>query len=280
MKIEDLLKLGINELNNINEASLKVKMILAYILREDKSYLVIHKDREISGKEYKEFLNAIQRLKQGEPVQYIIGKTEFYGLEFNVTPDVLIPQPDTEILVEEVIDVYNKNYIGKSDKVNILDLCTGSGAIAVSLKKNLNNVEVFASDISLKALDIAKKNAIQNNTNIDFIESDLFENIDKKFDIIVSNPPYIEREVLETLSEEVKHEPVLALDGGEDGLDFYKKIIKESKNYLNENGVLALEIGFDQKEAVMELLKQEDYKEIYSKKDYSGNDRIVVRKIL
>ena len=280
MKIEELLKLGINELNNINEASLKVKMILSYILREDKSYLIIHNDREISGKEYKEFLNAIQRLKQGEPVQYIIGKTEFYGLEFNVTPDVLIPQPDTEILVEEVIDIYNENYNVKNKKVNILDLCTGSGAIAVSLKKNLSNVELFASDISLKALDIARKNAIQNNTNIDFIESDLFENIDKKFDIIVSNPPYIEREVLETLSEEVKHEPVLALDGGEDGLDFYRKVIKDSKNYLKENGILALEIGFDQKEAVMELLKQEDYKEIYSKKDYSGNDRIVVRKIL
>ena len=279
MKIEELLKLGINELNNIDEASLKIKMILAYILREDKSYLVIHKDREISGKEYEEFLNSIQRLKQGEPVQYIIEKTEFYGLEFNVTSDVLIPQPDTEILVEEVIDIYNKNYSGKNDKVNILDLCTGSGAIAVSLKKNLSNVELFASDISLKALDIAKKNAIQNETEIDFIESNLFENIDKKFDIIVSNPPYIERRVLDTLPEEVKYEPVLALDGGADGLEFYRKIIKDSKNYLNENGVLALEIGFDQKKSVIGLMEQEGYKDIYSKKDYGGNDRIVVSRI-
>lgn len=279
MKIEELLKLGIKELNNIDEASLKVKMLLANILGESKEYLIIHKNREISGNVEAEFLKYIERLKQGEPIQYIIGKTEFYGLEFTVNPSVLIPQPDTEILVEEVIDIYNKNYRIKNTKISILDLCTGSGAIAISLKKNLNNVEVFASDISKKALEVAKKNAIQNKTEINFIESNLFEEIEEKFDIIVSNPPYIESEVLKTLSEEVKHEPVLALDGGEDGLDFYKKIAKEAKDYLKENGILALEIGFNQKESVINLLEQEDYSGIYSKKDYGGNDRIVVGKI-
>ena len=279
MKIEDLLRIGLEKLNNIDEADLKQKMILSNLLKEDKSYLVIHKDREISGNIEAEFLKSVERLKQGEPVQYIIGKTEFYGLEFNVNSNVLIPQPDTEILVEEVIDIYNKNYSNYNENITILDLCTGSGAIAISLKKNLNNVEVFASDISTKALEIAKKNANKNNTEITFIESDLFENINTKFDIIVSNPPYIERDVLKTLSEEVKHEPVLALDGGEDGLKFYRKIAEEAKNYLKENGTLALEIGFDQKDSVIKLLVQEGYKDIYSKKDYSGNDRIVVGKI-
>lgn len=279
MKIEDLLKLGIKELKNIDESDLKVKIILSNLLGEDKSYLVIHKDREISGNIEAEFLNCVERLKQGEPVQYIIGKTEFYGLEFNVNSNVLIPQPDTEILVEEVIDIYNKSFSNYNENVTILDLCTGSGAIAVSLKKNLENTEVFASDISIKALEIAKKNADKNNTEITFIESNLFENINTKFDIIVSNPPYIERVVLKTLSEEVKHEPVLALDGGEDGLDFYRKIAEEAKNYLKENGILAIEIGFDQKDSVTKLLEQEGYKDIYSKKDYSGNDRIVVGKI-
>ena len=279
MKIEDLLRIGLEELKNIDEADLKLKMILSNLLEEDKSYLVIHKDREISGNIEAEFLNCVERLKQGEPVQYIIGKTEFYGLEFFVNSDVLIPQPDTEILVEEVIDIYNKSFSNYNENVTILDLCTGSGAIAVSLKKNLENTEVFASDISIKALEIAKKNADKNNTEITFIESNLFENINTKFDIIVSNPPYIERVVLKTLSEEVKHEPVLALDGGEDGLDFYRKIAEEAKNYLKENGILAIEIGFDQKDSVTKLLEQEGYKDIYSKKDYSGNDRIVVGKI-
>ena len=279
MKIEDLLRIGLEKLNNIDEADLKLKMILSDLLKEDKSYLVIHKDREISGNIEAEFLKSVERLKQGEPVQYIIGKTEFYGLEFNVNSNVLIPQPDTEILVEEVIDIYNKNYSNYNENITILDLCTGSGAIAISLKKNLNNVEVFASDISTKALEIAKKNANKNNTEITFIESDLFENINTKFDIIVSNPPYIERDVLKTLSEEVKHEPVLALDGGEDGLEFYRKIAKDAKSYLKENGILAIEIGFDQKDSVIKLLEQEGYKDIYSKKDYSGNDRIVVGKI-
>ena len=280
MIIEDLLKLGIRELNNIDESNLKVKILLANIIGESREYLTIHKDREVSGNIEVEFLKCVERLKQGEPVQYIVGKTEFYRLEFFVNSDVLIPQPDTEILVEEVINIYNENYKSKNIKVSMLDLCTGSGAIAICLKKVLKEVEVFASDISKKALDVAKKNATQNKTEINFIESDLFENINTKFDIIVSNPPYIERKILDTLPEEVKHEPVLALDGGEDGLDFYKKIAKEAKKYLNENGILALEIGFDQKESVIRLMEQEGYKEIYSKKDYSGNDRIVVRKIL
>ena len=279
MKIEELLELGIKELNNIDEANLKVKMVLSNLLNEDKSYLIINKDIEISEEIKNEFFQNIKRLKQGEPVQYIIGKTEFYGLEFNVTPDVLIPQPDTEVLVEEIINIHRENYHNQDKRANILDLCTGSGAIAVSLKNNLDNVNIFASDISSKALDIATKNAVKNNVEITFIESDLFNDINSKFDIIVSNPPYIERSVLGNLSEEVKHEPVLALDGGEDGLDFYRKIVKEAKKYLNKNGILALEIGFDQKDSVTKLLEKEDYKAIYCKKDYSGNDRVLIASI-
>ena len=271
MQIKELLKKGIEELEDVDEASLKVRMLLANLLEKNKEYLIIHSNDVIIGKVKRDFFYGIDRLKEGEPIQYIIKKAEFYGLDFFVTKDVLIPQPDTEILVEEIIENY-------SSKKEILDLCTGSGAIAISLKKNLVNSKVFASDISKKALTVAKKNAVKNEADIIFIESDLFENIYKKFDLIVSNPPYIEREFLKKLPIEVKHEPVLALDGGKDGLDFYRRIAKEAKQHLKNEGVLALEIGFDQREAVTKLLYQEDYKEVYCKKDFGGNDRIVVAK--
>ena len=271
MQIKELLKKGIEELEDVDEASLKVRMLLANLLEKNKEYLIIHSNDEIIGKVKRDFFYGIDRLKEGEPIQYIIKKAEFYGLDFFVTRDVLIPQPDTEILVEEIIEKY-------SEKKEILDLCTGSGVIAISLKKNLQYSKIFASDISKKAIVVAKKNAVKNEADIIFIESDLFENIYKKFDLIVSNPPYIEREFLKKLPIEVKHEPVLALDGGKDGLDFYRRIAKEAKQHLKNEGVLALEIGFDQREAVTKLLYQEDYKEVYCKKDFGGNDRIVVAK--
>ena len=273
MRIEDLLKLGIEELEDFDEqAILKSRMHLANVLGESREYLVIHSKEKVSGKIKREFLKGINRLKNGEPIQYVIGKTEFYGFEFLVNKDVLIPQPDTEILVEEILENF-------SDKKEILDLCTGSGAIGICLKKYLSKSKIYSSDISKKALKVARKNAEKNEVDIIFLESDLFKKIYKKFDLIVSNPPYIERSFLRKLPREVKFEPTLALDGGIDGLDFYREIVKNSKEHLKENGILALEIGFDQKEAVMKLLEQEGYKNIYSKKDYGGNDRIVVRKI-
>ncbi|MBR3697543.1 MAG: peptide chain release factor N(5)-glutamine methyltransferase [Clostridia bacterium] len=271
MIIKELLKKGFNELKNTHDYMLKAKILLAYCLGESKEYLIIHYNDEVNSKVEENYLKGIQRLKNGEPLQYIIQKAEFFGLEFFVDKNVLIPQPDTEILVEEVLEKF-------SDKKEILDLCTGSGAIAISLKKNLINSQVYASDISYKALEITKKNAKINLVDINLIKSDLFENIDKKFELIVSNPPYIESDLINQLSLEVQSEPILALDGGKDGLDFYRRIIKDAKKYLKKDGILILEIGFNQKENVINILEKEGYIEIYSKKDYSGNDRIVIRK--
>lgn len=196
-------------------------------------------------------------------------------LDFYVDENVLIPRSDTEILVEEVINQYNKN---EEREYKILDLCTGSGIVGISLAKYIKNCEVVCADISKKALEIAEKNAKNNNVdNIKFMYSNMFSNIKDKFDIIVSNPPYIKRKVIEELEKEVQNEPHIALDGGIDGLDFYKIIANQAYNYLNENGGLFLEIGYDQKEEVTNLLKDsEKFGKIYSKKDLYGNDRIVV----
>lgn len=277
MKIKNILERGMEVLKEteVEEYKLKCRMLLANILGSSKEYLLIHGEEEIPKELENEFFLKIERVKKNEPIQYILNCQEFMGLEFYVDENVLIPQPDTEILVEEIIKISNK------PKMKILDLCTGSGAIGISLYKLLKNAEVYASDISNEAINIAKKNANKNNVKIEFIKSDLFENFSKeyKFDIIVSNPPYIKTEVIQTLSEEVKREPVLALDGGRDGLKFYRKIIKESKNFLNPNGYLAFEIGYDQKEKVQNLFIENGYKNIYSKKDLSENDRIVIAQI-
>ena len=196
-------------------------------------------------------------------------------LSFYVDENVLIPRPDTEILVEEAISICKKNNYTK-----ILDLCTGSGAIAVSLAKYLENVDITAVDISNNALKIAKRNARSNNVEekITFIESDLFDNLsNNKYDIIVSNPPYIKKEEINYLDKEVKREPRLALDGGMDGLDFYRKIAQNAFKYLNNKGTLCLEIGFNQKEKVINLLKKEGkYTNIYCKKDLGQNDRCLI----
>ena len=289
MKIKEVLSDGISILkqSNIEDETLKAKMLLADLLDKSKEYLMIHSDDEIDEKISEVFFKRIERLKENEPIQYITNKQEFMGFEFYVDKSVLIPQPDTEILVEEVLNFVNDNkseLLSNQEKLNILDMCTGSGAIAISLDKNLKSnlddksIRIFASDISSLALDVSKENNKRLNTNVEFIESDLFNNIpiDYKFDIIVSNPPYIKSEVIETLPEEVKNEPHLALDGKEDGLYFYREIIIKSKEYLNKNGMIFFEIGYDQKDDVMTLLKENGYVNIYSKKDYGLNDRIVV----
>ena len=193
------------------------------------------------------------------------------GLDFFVDENVLIPQPDTEILVEEVLKIsklYNK-------KINILDLCTGSGAIAVSLAKYIKDVNIIATDISENAIEIAEKNAIKNNAEnkIKFVVSDMFKNIENKFDIIVSNPPYIETKEIEKLSKEVKNEPIIALDGGNDGIKYYKIIADNYNKFLNIGGYLLLEIGYNQGESVSKLFKNSEIK-----KDLSGNNRVILVK--
>ncbi len=280
MNIKQALEYGIELLkeNNIDEPILKTRIILANILNESKEYLIIHEKDELSKDLEKLYITNIQKICNGIPLQYIINKQEFMGLEFYVDENVLIPQPDTEILVEEVIDISKRE-----DKKNILDLCTGSGAIGISIANSISECNITLSDISRDALEVAKENCIKHKAEdrVNIIQSDLFENIDEnnKFDIIVSNPPYIKTDVIKTLDKEVQNEPILALDGGEDGLKIYRRIVNEAYKFLENDGYLCLEIGYDQKDEVIKLIEQiSEYKEIYSKKDLSGNDRVVICK--
>ena len=282
MKIKEVIEEGKNVLskNNIEDNVIVTRELLAFVLGVEKQYLVIHLEDELNAEDYKKFKENINKLINGKPLQYITNNQEFMGLNFFVNENVLIPQPDTEIIVEETLKKC-KELLLKNGKIKILDLCTGSGAIAVSLSIFLGDeAEVFASDISTKALEVAKYNNGKNNTNVRFIESNLFKNIqEQKFNIIVSNPPYIRSDVINKLSKQVQNEPHLALDGGEDGLKFYKKIIEQSCNYI-ENGYLILEIGYDQKEDVENLLKEnKNYSEIKTIQDLSGNDRCVIAKV-
>lgn len=205
------------------------------------------------------------------PLQHITGRQEFMGIDFIVSEDVLCPRQDTETLVESVLEYTSGR--------KVLDVCTGSGCIAVALMKIGNAACCDAVDLSEAALDIAKQNAELNDVSINFIKSDMFEKIDGKYDIIVSNPPYIRPDVIETLMPEVReHEPVMALDGGSDGLDFYRIIAAQSKEHLEENGILAVEIGYDQWEDVSELFRQNGFRDIVRIKDLSQNDRVVMCK--
>lgn len=310
MKLQELIQNSKHELDslNIEEADIKLKILIEYVFKISKEKLIIKYKDEINNKKVEEFRNLLKKLENGIPIQYIINNQEFMGLNFYVDEDVLIPQPDTEVLVEEVIKYCNelrnnepedkktnKDYkeniekesiINKEDKninkktIKILDLCTGSGIIGISIYKYLENVEIYASDISQKALNIAEKNTNLNNAKINFINSDMFENIHiKDFDIIVSNPPYIESKVIKSLSKEVQNEPKLALDGGEDGLKFYRSILENAKDYLRKNGAIFLEIGYDQKEKIEEILKSyKIYKETKCIKDFGGNNRVIIIK--
>ncbi len=273
MKVAEALFIGRNKLKekNIEEASLQVKMLLANILACRKEELLIKEDDELSEDNQHKFFNAIERISKGYPVQYIINKKEFMGMELYVEEGVLVPRSDTEILVEETMKI-----IKEQNKKKVLELCTGSGAIAISICKYLENIEFIATDISKKALDVAKINEgkILKNNRIKFIEGDMFQNIGEKFDVIVSNPPYIKTNVINEYN--LKYEPRLALDGGKDGLKFYKIIIEEGYKYLNPNGIILLEIGYDQKEEVMNLVKKSGkYKNSYCIKDLGGNDRVI-----
>lgn len=279
MTIQENLELGVKKLKkeNISEPVLKARLLLCYILNLKKEDLVIYGDKEINSEDEKKYEKVIKKLTEGNPLQYITHHSEFMKLNFYVNENVLIPRADTEITVEEVIS-YCKNM--KKSNIRILDLCTGSGVIAISIGNYIKNCEIIAVDISSKALEIAKSNANNNNVdNITWILSDLFEKVEGKFDIIVSNPPYIKKEVIPTLETEVQKEPIIALDGGQDGLEFYRQIIKKAPNYLEKGGKIFLEIGYDQKQEVLDIINEtREYEEIISKKDLSGNDRMIMAK--
>lgn len=280
MKIMEAIKKGMIELKNANIEfpKLKARLLMQYVLNKPRQYVIVNDMEELDLKNEKQYFSMIKKLRQGIPLEHITHQKEFMKLNFFVNENVLIPRQDTEILVEEVIKIANKINAKK-----ILDLCTGSGAIAVSLAKYLPEAQITAIDISNEALKIAKKNAISNNVEeqITFISSDMFTNLnEEKFDIIVSNPPYIKTNIIEKLDEQVKREPYIALDGGDDGLYFYKKIIKDGYQFLKYKGYLCLEIGFDQKIDVIELIENEEkYENTYSKKDLYDNDRIIITRL-
>lgn len=237
---------------------------------------------------------ALKRRALGEPIEYILGKADFMGFEFKVNKDVLIPRPETEILVETAINLVHSLWSIVHGK-KILEIGTGSGCIAISLAKFLHDVKVTAVDISKPALEIAKKNAGLNDVEdkIDFIEGDLFKIYDGEFyygqgqalslhsyDLIITNPPYIPTEEIDGLQAEVSYEPRIALDGGIDGLDFYRRIIKQAGGYLKKQGLLVMEMGFGQKEKIENLFQNsKDFEIIDIIKDYNGIERVIVTQL-
>ena len=279
----------------MNEAEL----LFSEILKTDRLSLYLDKDRLLDKACGLKVSSVMRRRIKGEPIQYILGKTEFMGLEFKVGPDVLIPRPETEILVETAIklssvvripsSVYRRpSFVngGSSSIINILDIGTGSGCIAVSLAKSLPGAKVDAIDISPEALEIAKQNALLNNVTVNFIHGDLF-NIFKrttndgvrttKYNLIVSNPPYIPSEQISRLQPEIQYEPRISLDGGTDGLDFYRRMIYDAPAHLEQGGYLLLEAGLRQMPAIKIILENSRKFEIIEVvKDYNNIDRVVV----
>lgn len=278
MTIRETLNKGmiILKSNNIETPKLKARLLLQYILKKSRQYLIVYDNKEIEKKEQWEYFVNIEKIANGMPLQHITHTQEFMKMDFFVNENVLIPRPDTEILVEEVIKLAKT-----MDKPKILDLCTGSGAIGIAIAKNVPTATVYAVDISGKALEVAQKNAYNLKAKVKFVKSNLFKNLNNiKFDIIVSNPPYIKKEDIKLLSNEVQKEPRIALDGGYDGLDFYRKIASQAIDYLKFESYLCFEIGFDQKEDVTEIIKDtKHYGDIYCKKDLYGNDRIIISKV-
>ena len=240
-------------------------------------YILVNQEKEINTSTYKKFLDFIEQIINGKPLQYITNHQEFMGYDFFVNESVLIPQPDTEIVVKNCMDIC-LNLLSTNKRIKLLDLCTGSGAIAISLDKRLNkydNIEVYASDISGDALKIAKYNNKKLSANVKFSLSDMFKDLEKQYDIIVSNPPYIATNIISSLPNDVQSEPHIALDGGKDGLKFYRIIAEEGINYLTSGGYLCMEIGYDQAEKVKKILEP-SYRNIRIEKDFESNDRCII----
>lgn len=271
MTIEDLIVYGKKYL-----PSIEAKMLLMPVTGYDTLNLLNHLNETISEENVERYKKLIEARLSNKPAQYILGNTVFYGIELNVNENVLIPRFETEELVENTLKLIYRTFGNKlAEGIKILDLCCGSGAIGIALKKNLDTSSVTMSDISRKALDVAESNLKKTNTSARLIESDLFSNIQGKFDCIVSNPPYIKDD--EEIDDIVKNnEPHLALYGGKDGLDFYRRIIKDIKKHLESKFIIAFEIGCTQKDDIESIIKEYlDNIEIESKKDLSGRDRMI-----
>lgn len=291
IKVIDLLKEGERLLARAEIMNPKVdsELLYCYIANINRSEIFLRGKDEVSENVKSRFFELIGERTKHIPLQHITGRQNFMGLDFRVSSDVLIPRPETELLVEMAISEINSLQKGKKsvkkERFFVLDLCTGSGAIGISVTKlaDCEKIEVTCTDISEKALEVAKLNSDSIGVEVEFSQGDLFEAVAEKrktFDMILSNPPYIESNVIPHLQEEVLcHEPILALDGGKDGLDLYRKIIAEAPKFLNPNGILIMEIGYNQKEALISLIKNNgNYEESRSIQDLAGKDRIIFAK--
>lgn len=261
------------------------ELLYYYLTGTDRVGLFLRAKQEVDEETKNGYFALIERREQRIPLQHITGTQEFMGLNFEVNPDVLIPRQDTEILVEEASRIIRGDNprIRKRNAWKVLDLCCGSGAIGVSLARICENVKVTGADYSKPALETARRNAEANHVKVKFRQGDLFEAVGRrKFDMIVSNPPYIKTYMIPILQDEVKeHEPMMALDGGEDGLDFYRKIISRAKEHLRKNGVLIFEIGHDQAEEVTQLIENTGaFTKVHVVKDLAGHDRVVYAEAL
>ncbi len=253
----------------IDTARLDAWYLLEHVCHITRQYYYLHDGESLKDEEQQEYELAIRKRAERVPLQYITGEQEFMGMTFKVNPSVLIPRQDTEILVEEILKLCKPE-----DRV--LDLCTGSGCIIISMVRNLPGLEAYAGDISRQAINVARENAKLNQTAVVFEKSNLFEAFSGKFDVIVSNPPYIPTAEIPKLMPEVRDfEPHEALDGLEDGLFFYRKIVAGSVEYLTEHGILCMEIGYDQGPAVVEMMKHFGFSDITVTKDLAGLDRVV-----
>ncbi|MDY2630555.1 MAG: peptide chain release factor N(5)-glutamine methyltransferase [Clostridium sp.] len=277
--IGELLELGSKKLKekSIDSYMLDAQLLLGMVLGKDKIYVITNRDKEVSHKDEKEYIALIEKRSRKMPIKYILGETEFMGFDFDVEEGVLIPRGDTEILVEELLSIINED-----EELNICDLCSGSGAIGISLAMNRKNIKVDEIDNYDIPEKVTKSNIVKHGleNRVKFIKSNLLEEVikvGKKYDIIVSNPPYIKACEIEGLMDDVKlYEPHVALDGGEDGLIFYRRIIEESRLTLNENGILAFEIGHDQGLDVRILMEEAGFSNVKLVKDLAGLDRVLL----
>lgn len=279
LTLKQLYKVGTVKLaeEGIEEFSLDAWYLLEYVTGVSKAMYFAEPERAVSEENADRYIDCIRQRAAHIPLQHITGEQEFMGYPFYVNEHVLIPRQDTEILVEEAIQIMRP-------KMKILDMCTGSGCIVLSILKMckekyyMTDLQGIGADVSEEALKVARENSRRLEVPVTWIQSDLFAKIpeEEKYDVIVSNPPYIETAVIDTLQEEVRlHDPYIALDGKEDGLYFYRRIISEAGKYLKPQGKLMFEIGCDQAEAVEELMKNAGYEQITVKKDLAGLDRVV-----
>ena len=258
----------------VDQPELEAEILLGFVMGKPREWLLANLDQPLGKDLEKELAKLIDRRLTGEPIAYLIGKKEFYGLEFVVNRDVLIPRPETELLVKEAL-----KFLGNKKSARVIDIGTGSGAIAISIGKNQPRIEVWASDISLKALRVARENGQKHQVNIKFIESDLFSNISGRFDLIIANLPYLTPKEITTTTTPLS-DPIISLDGGVSGLEIVKRLLLESKGHLKKEGEVIIEIAPEQKNQLIEFIRKYCFQAtIKVKRDLSGRDRVLVVKL-